>query len=113
MDNFKNTLSVLCWNKRPDMTGGDVTEQLYPFVMACHDFEGWRSCCVLHTGARGLPGGYATPINHAGERGEEAPAINPGGSARGLLDEEGLDKQSATTFSVPGTCWMSDVNSAT
>ena len=45
--------------------------------------------------------------------GEEAPVINPGGSARGLLDEEGLDKQSATTFSVPGTCWMSDVNSAT
>ena len=49
----------------------------------------------------------------AGEGEEEAPAINPGGSARGLLDEEGLDKQSATTFSVPGMCWMSDVNSAT
>ena len=57
--------------------------------------------------------------------GEEAPAINPGRSARGLLDKEaalplgrgstadGLDKQSATTFFAPGMYWMFDVNSAT
>ena len=75
-------------------------------------------CCTLeHVACReAMPRQSIT----AGEGEEEAPAINPGGSARGLLDEDGrgvdedgLDKQSATTFSAPGTCWMSDVNSAT
>ena len=82
-------------------------------------------CCTLeHVACReAMPRQSIT----AGEGDEEAPAINPGGSARGLLDEDGrgvdedargvdedgLDKQSATTFSAPGTCWMSDVNSAT
>ena len=58
----------------------------------------------------------ATPLQSITTGAGKAPEINPGGSARGLLDEGeelGLDKVSATTFSKPGTCWMLDVNSAT
>ena len=81
-----------------DTASRHVTERLHTLLKTCLHLKRDKElvdCSLGHVACL-----MATACQSTTTGAEEAPAINPGESARGLLDEElGLDRVSATTFS--------------